>query len=67
VPSSWLPHLKVNSKLVSQKKVKPENTLSLLSPSVSSKWSSAATRWTKKPSTSLNPDMNKSKRKSLNS
>ncbi len=67
VPFLWLPHLKVNSRLVFLKKDKPENTLFLPSPSVLSKWSFVATRWTKKPSTSLNPDMNKLKKKSLNS
>lgn len=66
-PSSWLPHPKVNSRLVSQKKDKLDNTLFLLSLSVSSKWSFAATRWTKRLSTSLKKDTTKSRRKFLNS
>ena len=65
VPYLWLLHPKENSKLVSLKTDKLENTPYLPILWESNKWSFAQTRWTKKPLTGPNPVTKKSRRKLL--
>jgi hypothetical protein len=64
VPFLWLLPHKVNSKPVSQKKDKLDNTLFFHSPSVSNKWLFAWTKWMKNQSTSHHQDTIKLKKKS---
>jgi hypothetical protein len=64
-PFLWLPHLKVNSKLVFPNKDKPENMPFFPSLWVLNKWSFAKTKLIKRLSTILKKDITKSKKKSL--